>query len=233
MQPSTTSILVTRSLKTDSPATEETWHLHSAGERHRFFSTASELEAARCSVLPSTCSVPCRLFASRKDGPVPGRERENKADVQTTERKRAKTELKAGKRRPFEIIADQIDRARRPSRWRRILPHIPQTGTDQSGGGESQLNNSKQHRMQTDKDRALISSEPPEVPNKALVIDGPSSLAGHEPAGGHGHDARRDCGCPRQLGQSGMAVTPSSQATPGHSLDEPEISGMLSRSCLP
>lgn len=232
MQRSTTSILVTRSLKTDSPATEETWHLHSTGERHRFFSTASELEAAWCSVSPSTCTVPCRLFASRKDGPVRGRERE-RGRVQTTERKREKTELKAGKRRPFEIIADQIDRACRPSRWRRILPHIPQTGTDQSGGSERQLNNKQQHRMQTDKDRALISSEPSELPNKALVIDGPSSLAGHELAGGHGHDARRDYSCPRQLGESGMAVTPSSQGTPGHSLDEPDISGMLSCSCLP
>ena len=111
--------------------------------------------------------------------------------------------------------------------------HSPDLGRPIRKRREAAEQQQQKHRMQTDKDRPLISSEAPELPDKALLILGPSSLEGHEPGDGDGHDARRDCPRPRQLGEAWMAVTPSSQAAPGQSQDEPDISGMLLRSCLP
>ena len=142
--------------------------------------------------------------------------------------------------------ADQIDRAAarsatsKKSRWRRILPPIPQTshganrkaelGWEEGAGqcahrkqdeerpGAKQGAAAEQHSSMTrgDGDRALISSDvaaaPPPPPATATPrIHGSQPLQEeHEPSGGHGHDDRPHLSVPCQ---SPMGPAPTRTTT--------------------
>ncbi len=87
----------------------------------------------------AVCARCCCCVARVQPGRAPTREKTRHGDQETEPRVRSNqsdaAEHRSGERRLLEIIEDQVDRAlsQTSHQWRRILPHIPQTWTSQSG----------------------------------------------------------------------------------------------------